>query len=249
MGRFDNKVGIITGGAVGIGQAVAIALAREGASIGFTYLSHDPRETSSEVVAAGGRSVAKNVDVSDSGAVDRAIEEFVNELGEISILVNNAGGLIARVPILEMSDSHWEKVIQVNLTSAFYLSRAVARQMGAGGRIINVSSLAAYNGGGGGSGVYAAAKAGMVGFTRALAKELAPKGITVNAVAPGLILDTPFHKTFTSPAAQEEMIHAIPLGRPGQPTDVAEAVAWLAAPTTDWITGEVISVNGGQYFS
>jgi 3-oxoacyl-[acyl-carrier protein] reductase len=139
-------------------------------------------------------------------------------------------------------------VISLNLDSAFYCTRAAIRHMRQGGRIVNVSSLAGHNGGSAGSIAYAAAKSGMFGFTRGLAKELAPRQITVNAVAPGLILDTPFHETFTPKDAQAVAISGIPLRRAGYPNDVASAVTWLCSPGAAWITGEVVNINGGQYF-
>jgi 3-oxoacyl-[acyl-carrier protein] reductase len=157
--------------------------------------------------------------------------------------------MVGRVPFAEMSDEHWHKVIDVNLSSALYCTRAALPYMRSGwGRILNMSSLAARNGGGPGSGAYAAAKAGLLGLTRGLAKELAPRGITVNAVAPGLILETPFHETFNTEAGRQAAIATIPLGRGGVPNDVAGAVLFLVSDLADFITGEVTEINGGAWF-
>jgi 3-oxoacyl-[acyl-carrier protein] reductase len=147
-----------------------------------------------------------------------------------------------------MPDAHWQDVLAVNMSSAFYSSRAALAHLPEGGRIVNMSSSAAFNGGGAGCVAYATSKAAVIGFTRALAKEVAPRRITVNAVAPGLILDTPFHERFTPATVQDRIIGAIPLGRAGEPADVASAVRWLCSPGAAWITGEVVQINGGQHF-
>jgi 3-oxoacyl-[acyl-carrier protein] reductase len=148
-----------------------------------------------------------------------------------------------------MSDEHWHEMIDVNLSSAFYCCRATLPYMQSGwGRIVNMSSLAARNGGGSGAVAYAAAKAGLLGLTRGLAKELAPKGITVNAVAPGLILETPFHETFNTEAGRQAAIAGIPLKRGGVPNDVAGAVLFLVSDLAAFITGEVTEINGGAWF-
>jgi len=157
---------------------------------------------------------------------------------------------VGRVPVAEMDDAHWHKVIDLNLSSAFYCTRAVLPYMTTGwGRIVNVSSLAAQNGGGAGAMAYSASKAGMLGMTRGLAKELAPQGITVNAVAPGLILDTPFHETFTSEENQRTTIESTPLKRPGTPDDVAGVVVYLASDLASFVTGDTTAINGGTWFA
>ena len=163
--------------------------------------------------------------------------------------MNNAGGLLARVAIAEMTDEHWHRVLELNLSGAFYCTRAAAAHLGPGGRIVNLSSLAAENGGGPGATAYAAAKAGLVGFTRAAAKELGGRGITVNAIAPGFIDETPFHATFSSADAQQAMIAQAAVGRAGSPADVAALVSYLASPEAGFVTGTVIDVNGGSYYT
>ena len=189
------------------------------------------------------------LDVTDRHSVDEAVAEVVAHLGRLDILVNNAGGLLARVTIERMTDDHWHRVLELNLTSAFYCTRAAAPHLGSGGRIVNVSSTAAENGGGPGAGAYAAAKAGLIGLTRATAKELGSKGVTVNAIAPGFIGDTPFHATFSSPEAAGSHGGPDALGRAGDPADVAAVVAFLASPESGYLTGTVSDVNGGSYFA
>lgn len=249
--RFDltGRTALVTGGHVGIGRAIAQALAEHGADVAVTYMSHADSDVTDLIEAAGRRAMSLQVDATDSAAVDNVVGDVGAEFGHIDILVNNAGGLVARKTLSEMSDDHWRHVMDLNLASAMYFSRAVLPWMTSdSGRIVNVSSLAAQNGGGAGSSAYATSKAGMIGLTRALAKELAPK-VTVNAVAPGLILKTPFHETFTPEADQQATIKGIPVQRPGEPDDVAAAVLFLAAPSASFTTGEVIDVNGGVNFT
>lgn len=247
---LDHRVALVTGGGVGIGRAVAQALAEAGACVAITWHSHrkEGEETLSLLTRGGAQALGFALDACRSDEVDALFSRVTSELGRLDILVNNAGGLVARRPIAEMTDEHWATVIALNLTSAFFCSRAAARHLADGGRIVNISSLAASSGGGAGSTAYAAAKAGMFGLTRGLAKELADRRITVNAVAPGLILETPFHEQFTPPETQRAMIDALPLGRPGTPSDVAAAVLWLCGEGASWVTGEIVNVNGGQQF-
>jgi 3-oxoacyl-[acyl-carrier protein] reductase len=248
--ELSGKVALITGGAIGIGREIALQLARNGADIAISWHSHaeEGAEAVRQIEALGRKASGFALDAMVSDDVTRAVDDVVAAFGGIDILVNNSGGLIARQEIETMSDAHWQRVISLNLDSAFYCTRAAIRHMRQGGRIVNVSSLAGHNGGSAGSIAYAAAKSGMFGFTRGLAKELAPRQITVNAVAPGLILDTPFHETFTPKDAQAVAISGIPLRRAGYPNDVASAVTWLCSPGAAWITGEVVNINGGQYF-
>lgn len=248
---FDltGKTALVTGGHVGIGRAVAQSFAEAGADVAVTYMSHADSDVTDLIEAAGRRAMSLQVDATDSDAVTKLVGDVGEAFGHIDILVNNAGGLVARKSLDEMSDEHWRHVMDLNLSSAMYFSRAVLPFMTAGsGRIVNVSSLAAQNGGGRGSSAYATAKAGMLGLTRGLAKELAPT-VTVNAVTPGLILQTPFHETFTPEADQQAAINGTPVQRAGVPVDVAAAVLYLASPDASFITGEVIDVNGGTYFS
>ena len=245
-----GRTALVTGGAVGIGRGIAIALARVGADVAVTYHSHDGEAVAGDIAALGRTSAAFALDVTDSAAVAGVLDDAASALGgRIDILVTNAGGLIARLPVAEMPDEHWRRVIDVNLTSTFLCAREVLRHMPDGGRIVNISSLAGRNGGGPGAAAYGAAKAGVHGLTRGLAKELGPRGITVNAVAPGLILGTPYHEAFTPEADQRAGIAATPLRRAGYPDDVAGAVLYLASNLGSFCTGAVLDLNGGTYFS
>lgn len=247
---LHGKSALVTGGNIGIGRAIAIALAERGADVAITYLSHSGEETVEAIRNHGRNGVALKLDATSSAEVDSVVAQAADALGGLDILVNNAGGLVGRVLISEMSDEHWQKVLSLNLSSTFYCSRAAVRYMKDGwGRIVNISSLAGINGGGNGSTAYAASKAGMHAFTIGLAKELAPRGITVNAVAPGFIVDTPFHETFSPPEAQQASIAATALKRAGTPADVAGAVLYLASDLASFVTGDVLDVNGGQWFA
>lgn len=246
--HLKGKVALVTGAAVGIGAAIAERLAAAGADVALTHFGHDPADAIAKVRAHGARAVSYRVDARDSAAVTDTVRSAESALGRIDILVNNAGGLVERQGIAEASDEHWHHVIDLNLSSAFYFTRACEPLLPDGGRIVAVSSLAAHNGGGAGAFAYAAGKAGMLGLTRALAKELAPRGITVNAVAPGFILDTPFHEQFTSQAAQVAAVASTPVGRAGEPSDIAAAVEYLVSADASFCTGVVLDLNGGTYF-
>lgn len=246
MTDLTGRIALVTGGAVGIGRGIAAALARAGADVCFTWHTHEPEATTADITAAGRQALALHVDVTDSEALEHAVGVAAAQFGRIDILVNNAGGLIERVAVRDMSDAHWAAVLSLNLTSAFSCVKYTLPHMtGRSGRIINVSSQASRDGGGSGAVAYAAAKAGMNGLTAGLAKELGPRGITVNGVLPGLILDTPFHETFTPEARQRAAIEATPVRRAGVPADVAAAVTFLAGDESSFITGALIDVNGG----
>ncbi len=237
---------LVTGGGVGIGRGIATAFAGEGARVAVTYRTHEPD--------AGMRDdcpglVAVQNEATNEAAVADAVAQVADALGGIDVLVNNVGGLIARAPIAEMSLDLWREVMDVNVTSMFLFTRAALGRMGDGGSIVNVASVAGHNGGGPGATAYATSKAAMFAFTRGLAKELAPRRITVNAVAPGFIDDTPFHATFTPPDVKQAQVGAIPLGRVGLPADVAGPTLWLASPLSSWVTGTVVDINGGAYFA
>jgi 3-oxoacyl-[acyl-carrier protein] reductase len=205
--------------------------------------------TVQELTAGGGRAIAIHGDVTTLADVQRVIDEVERGLGPIDILVNNAGDLIERRTLAEMTDDLWRRVIDVNLTSTFFCCQAVARSMTARrtGAIVNMTSLAAHNGGGPGAFAYATAKAGVIALTKAVAKELAPHGIRVNAVSPGLIGQTQFHGRFTKPDAFESAAKTIPLGRAGTPEEVARVIAFLAGPDASFLSGETIEINGGMF--
>jgi 3-oxoacyl-[acyl-carrier protein] reductase len=248
-----GKTAFVTGGNIGIGRAVSLALARCGADVALTYYSHraEGQETVDAIQKLGRTAIALPLDATNGQQVNNVVGQAAQALGgHIDILMNNAGHLVGRSSIAAMTDEHWFKTINVNLTSTFFCTRAVLPYMNTGwGRIINMSSLAARNGGGNGATAYAASKAAIIAFTRGLCKEVADQGITVNAVAPGLILETPFHETFSTDAGIQGAINSTPLKRGGTPDDVAHAVLYLATELGSFITGEIIDINGGMYFA
>lgn len=244
---LEHKAALVTGGGVGIGQAIAIALAEAGAQIAVTYRTHAPDDAFSTRVerASGAPLVAVQLDATDDASVEAALAQ----IGALDILVNNVGGLVQRSSIAEMSFELWRSVLAVNLDSMFLVTHHALPLLADGGRIINVSSLAGLTGGHQGAAAYAASKAGVIGFTRGLAKELAPRQITVNALAPGFIEATPFHDTFTTPESKKATVGSIPLERAGTPEDVAGAALWLASDAAAFVTGTTVNINGGQYFA
>jgi 2-hydroxycyclohexanecarboxyl-CoA dehydrogenase len=246
---LTDKVAVVTGAASGIGRATALTLARAGAHVAIVDLNLAGAEaTAADVSALGRRALALAVDVSRSADVAAAVERVHAGLGRVAILVNVAGiGEFA--PLLQMSEAQWDRMIAVHLKGTFNCTRTVVPDMvDAGwGRLVNVSSVAGLNGGGPGLSHYAAAKAGIIGFTRALAQELGPMGITANAVAPGLI-DTPMIRAAGAPDdLYDAVIRRTPVGRLGVADDVAAAVAFLASEEAGFTTGQVLSPNGGVH--
>ncbi len=243
---LTGKTAVITGGNIGIGKAFSLALARCGASVVATYFTSDFEDFAEE----GQTIYGLFLDATDSAQVNKVMAEAAQKLGgKIDILINNAGGLLGRVLTSEMSDEHFHNVMDVNFSSTFYCTRAVQPYMPDGGRIVNLSSLAAHDGGGNGSVIYSASKAAVIGFTRGMAKELGARRITVNALAPGFIANTTFHNTFTPDAVQQAIIGKTPLGRGGTPDDVANAALYLVSDMGSFITGELMEINGGLYFA
>ncbi len=251
--NLAGKTAFVTGGNIGIGRAVSLALARCGADVALTYYSHEAegKQTADAIKEMGRKAIALQLDATNGAQVKEVVGQVAQTLGgHIDILMNNAGHLVGRSSIADMTDEHWYKTINVNVTSTFFCTRAVLPFMNTGwGRIINMSSLAARNGGGNGAVAYAASKGAIIAFTRGLCKEVADQGITVNAVAPGLILETPFHETFTTAEGIQGGINSTPLKRGGTPDDVANAVLYLATELGSFITGEIIDINGGMYFA
>lgn len=246
---LQGKVALVTGASSGIGAAAALALARDGARVAVGY--HGNASGAERVVhaieAAGGEAIAIQSDVRTVPAVRTLVDRAVAALGPIDILVNNAGSLVKRAPLLELTEEIWDDIQALNLKSAVFCTQAVAAAMIArkSGAIINVVSIAGHNGGGPGASAYAVAKGGLTTFTKAVAKELAPHGIRVNAVAPGVI-DTPFHERFSTAEMMQNFVRAIPAGRVGTSAECAEAIAFLASNASSFIIGETIDVNGGQ---
>ena len=247
---LQGRVAIVTGGARDIGRAVSLQLAACGASVVVNYFSSADRATGvvADVESRGGRAVAVQADVSRPDGARRLIDETRAAFGDrIHILVNNAGGLIARKKLDEMDEAFWDTVMALNLKSVFLVTQAALPHLAEGAAIVNLSSLAARDGGGGGALAYSSAKGGVLTLTRGLSKELAPRKIRVNCVSPGLIATT-FHDTFTKPEVRQAVAARTSIGREGAPDDVANAIVFLASDDAAYITGESIEINGGLYF-
>lgn len=249
---FSNEVAWVTGSSTGIGRAIALGFAREGCRVVVHYNSSEDKahEVADRVGELDGEALLVKGDVSDSGDVRRMTGEVEDRYGRIDVLVNNAGSLIERRTLEEMTEDLWDRVMEVNLKSVYLCSQAVLPLMKrqGKGRIINVTSVAARNGGGPGSVAYATAKGGVSTLTRAMAKELVADGVLVNGIAPGVIA-TPFHDRFTPPEVRNQMAQGIPLEREGTPEETAGAVLFLASSAADYLVGEIIEINGGLLMS
>ena len=246
--ELQGQIALVTGGASGIGAATTLALARAGADVAFTYWSSEEgaAATKKTVEALGRRVLALRADMSDPSVPAATVAKVEAEFGPIDILFANTGGLITRIPIVEMPLKHYNDVMVLNTTSTFLICQAALQRMQTRkrGAIVTMSSLAGYDGGGPGAVIYAASKGAVLTFTRGLAKEAAAHGIRVNAVAPGLI-GTRFHDVHSTPDNRRATVERTPLKREGRPEDVAEAVLFLASNRSSFITGEVLNVNGG----
>ena len=243
---FDltGKVAVITGANTGIGQAIALSLAAAGADIASVGRS-EAIKTNSKALNMGRRAINIAADLSSIEPVDRVIATALDELGRIDILVNNAG-IIRREDLLEFSEADWDAVIDTNLKSLFFLSQAAARHMVArgSGKIINIASLLTFQGG-----IrvpsYAAAKSGVGGVTKAMANELAPKGVQVNAIAPGYIATNNTAALQADETRNRQIMDRIPAGRWGRPEDIGGAAVFLASSASDYVTGQILAVDGG----
>jgi 3-oxoacyl-[acyl-carrier protein] reductase len=249
--RLDGKTAIVTGSRQGIGRVCAEQLAKAGAAVVINshQESAELDEVAQGIANAGGNVKAVAADVTDREQAQKLVDAALELGGSIDILVNNAGGLVKRVPVSEFDSDHYEKVMDINLKTAFLMSHRVIEQMKKqqSGKIINLSSQAAHDGGGPGSAAYSATKGAILTFTKSLAKELGPDHIHVNSVSPGFIAQTEFHDTHTAQEVHDTISSRIPLRRKGVPMDVAHAVLFLASGLTDYITGQTIEVNGGLY--
>ena len=244
---LEGKVALVTGGSRGIGRAIGVALAKRGATVVVNYAARKDAadETAALVTAAGGKAAVSGFDVADAAAVAEAIKQIGKDHGGLDILVNNAGVAINGL-LLRYKDDQWQRSLQVNLGGAFHCARAAASLLlraKEAGRIVNITSVVGESGNAG-QAAYAASKAGLIGLTTSLAKELASRGVTVNAVSPGFI-DTDMTAEHLPEAARAKLLEQIPLARIGIADDVAHAVAFLAGPEAGYITGQVLRVNGG----
>lgn len=244
--HLDGKVTIVTGASRGIGRSIAIELAKLGAKVVINYAGNQlaAEEVKNLIVSAGGQAIVIKADVSDIEAVDAMVKETIDIFGKIDILVNNAG--ITRDNLLmRMKEEDWDAVMNINLKGVFVCSKAISRIMmkQRAGRIINMTSVVGLMGNAGQAN-YAAAKAGVIGFTKSMAKELASRGITVNAIAPGFISTD--MTAVLSEQVKNDLAEKIPVGRLGSPEDVAAAVAFLASDSANYITGQTLNVDGGM---
>jgi 3-oxoacyl-[acyl-carrier protein] reductase len=246
---LENQVALITGASSGIGRATAEAMARQGARVAVNYCKNKAgaEHTLENIRKAGGEALIVHADVTRSAAVQAMVKAVRERWGRIDILVNNAGDLIARRTLADMTEEYWDQIMALNLKSAFLCVKAVWEEMAArkSGCIINVSSIAGRNGGGPGAAAYAAAKGGLLTYTKGLAKELAPHGVRVNGVAPGVIA-TPYHERHSPGDLLKKFVAGIPLGRTGTAEEVADVIVFLASPAARYITGETVEVNGGM---
>jgi 3-oxoacyl-[acyl-carrier protein] reductase len=245
--ELAGRVAVVTGASRGIGRAIAVALAAEGAKVVVNYLVSlaKAQETVDAIARAGGEALTMQFDVTDVQAVEGAMKQIIGETGAIHILVNNAG-VAANTLTLGAKDEDFRRAVDVNLGGTFHCTRAALRSLiraPGGGRIVNLTSIVG-EAGTAGQGPYAAAKAGVIGLTKSWAREYASRGLTVNAVSPGVIA-TDMVSNDMPEARRAELIKSIPIGRTGTTEEVAHAVVFLSGPKSSYITGQVVRVNGG----
>ncbi|WP_350288952.1 glucose 1-dehydrogenase [uncultured Croceitalea sp.] len=251
MGKLEGKIAVVTGGSRDIGRAIAIKLAKEGANVVVNYFNTEAGaiETVKTIKSLGQKAIAVKADASNLDDIKKLKDQTVEAFGEqVHILVNNAGGLFARKTLQEFDEDFYNLVMNVNFKSTVFVSQAFEPLMPKGASIINLSSQAARDGGGGGSALYASSKGAVTTFTRAMAKELGPKDIRVNALCPGLI-GTKFHDDFTKDEVRTKVASGTPLRREGGAEEVADLVAYLGSDEASFVTGNNIDINGGLAFS
>ena len=246
---LTGRVALVTGASSGIGAATASVLADLGAIVALGYHQNEDgaNQVLDQIMKEGGKALAICADMRRAADISSLVKRATDELGPIDILVNNAGSLVQRQAIRELTPERWNEIMNLNLTSVMLCSQAVATSMieRKRGAIINVVSIAGRTGGGPGAAAYSVAKGGLITFTKSLAKELAPHGVRVNAISPGVI-DTPFHQVFSTPEMIRNFVTMIPLARLGTPLECAKVIAFLASDASSYIVGETIEVNGGQ---
>jgi len=246
---LTGKTALITGASSGIGAAAAVIFADLGASVAIGYHNNEKGAFAvrDQVAVAGGKIIAVKGDVRKTADIKTLVDRTTAELGPIDILVNNAGSLVERQKLAQITEERWNDILNLNLTSALICSQMVAPSMieRKSGAIINIVSIAGRNGGGPGALAYATAKGALITLTKGLAKEMAPLGVRVNAVSPGVI-DTPFHEVFSTPEMIKNFVAGIPLGRTGTSMECAKVIAFLASEAAAYVIGETIEVNGGQ---
>ncbi len=249
--KFKGKTAIVTGGSRDIGRAVCVKLASEGARVAVNWFDNegDADATVAEVEAAGGEAIKVYADLTKSADVNAMIEKTVEAFGDkIDFLVNVAGGLVARKTIEEMDEDFFNFLMQLNMTSTFLATKAVVPHMDEGSAIVNFASLAGRDGGGPGASAYATSKGAVMTWTRAMSKELGPKGIRVNALCPGMIA-TKFHDDFSKPEARKNVAAATDLKREGSAEETADVVAYLLSDEASFLSGVNLDVNGGLAYS
>lgn len=246
---LTGRVALVTGASSGIGAATASVLADLGAIVALGYHQNEEgaNQVLDQIMKEGGKALAICADMRRAADISSLVKRATDELGPIDILVNNAGSLVQRQTIRQLTPERWNEIMNLNLTSVMLCSQAVATSMieRKRGAIINIVSIAGRTGGGPGAAAYSVAKGGLITFTKSLAKELAPHGVRVNAISPGVI-DTPFHQVFSTPEMIRNFVAKIPLGRVGTPLECAKVIAFLASDASSYIVGETIEVNGGQ---
>ena len=243
--QLKDKVALVTGSAQGIGKAIALALAQAGANIIVSDINFElASRTAEEIQKTGVKAVSQKMNVADPPDVEAGVKKAVEEMGRIDILVNNAG-ITKDTLFVRMKKEDWDLVLSINLTGVFNLCKAIAPLMmkQRSGKIINIASIVGEMGNVGQSN-YSASKAGVIGLTKTLARELAPRGITVNAIAPGFIQTAMTDKIPED--IKKKMLEQVPLGKLGQPEDVAAAALFLASGAADYVTGQILNVNGGM---
>lgn len=249
--KLKGKVAVVTGGARDLGRAISVQFAQQGAKVVVNYFDNpeDAQETLNMVKDAGSDGIIVQGDMTKATDVKKLIDETISAFGSrIDILVNVVGGIVGRKLVTEQDEAWYDFLMDVNMRSVFLCTREVVPHMGEGSTIVNFSSQAARDGGGPGASMYATAKGAVMTYTRSMAKELGPKGIRVNALAPGTIA-TSFHDRFNTPENRERMKGMYPLRREGEASDVADLVTYLASNESSYLTGTCIDINGGALFS